>query len=432
MIFTGNQTDAGGTASGSGIVLFSSGSFYLRTNPIPQLKLAGGDVYVVGNSFQQAGAITNLTLEGAQLRGTNRVAGTLTVNAGNVLDTLTVLPSGQLLLAAQGGSLLYSLDLRNQGTVAWSGGPLSVGGTPPTIVSNGGTWTMTSDASMNFGGGNAPYFTNYGIVQKTAGSGITSLGGISFLNQASGVVSVSTGTLWMPNNYTNTAGTLRLNGGTLASAGTLGMTGGQLDGSGTIGVDSVFDGGVISPGPGPGLLQFNSALTLGSNATLIIDATGTIPGTQYDQLSVGGALVLKDSMLQITSLPTVPIGTSFVIISNSGAGAVVGRFKGLADNSLLTIGGQLFRIHYSGGSGNDVVLARTSLNGPQLFSGGYTNNAFRLIGAGSGSAIYIIQTTTNFVQWADVATATADPAGNFSFTDTNAAKFRYRFYRTGN
>jgi hypothetical protein len=366
------------------------------------------------------------------LRGTNRVAGILTVNAGNLIESLTVQPGGQLLLAAPGGSLLYSCDLINQGTVVWSGAALAVGGTPPTTISNGGTWTIAGDASMNFGGGNTAYFTNYGTVQKTAGTGVSSLGGVSFVNQASGVVSVGTGTLRMPNNYTNTAGTLRLNGGTLTTSGTLGMTGGQLDGTGTIGGDSAFDGGIISPGPGAGLLQFKSGLQLGPNATLVIDGTGTTPGTQYDQLSVGGALALNASTLQVTSLPTVPIGTSFVIIANNGVSPVSGSFTGLPDNSLFTIGAELFRIHYGSSSGNDVVLARASLTGPQLFNGGYTNSAYRLLGAGSGSAIYTIQATTNFVQWTDVATAVADPAGNFNFTDTNASKFRYRFYRAAN
>jgi hypothetical protein len=173
-------------------------------------------------------------------------------------------------------------------------------------------------------------------------------------------------------------------------------------------------------------------LTLGSGATLVIDGTGTAPGSQYDQLSVIGGVALSACTLQVTSLPNVPAGTSFVIITNTSAGAVAGAFAGLPENALLSIGGQPFRIHYAGGNGNDVVLTRDSLSGPLFSSGGYINNTFRLAGVGSGSVVYTIQATTNYVQWTNLGTATADPSGNFNFTDTNASRFRYRFYRTTN
>lgn len=428
--FYGNQTDAGGTASGSGTIQFATGTFYLRTNLIPQVQLAGGDVYIAGAMFQDAGAITNLTLDGAQLRGTNRVAGTLTIHSGNLLENLTVQPGGQLILGAPGGSLLYSLVLANQGTVIWSGGSLAVG---DTIISNGGTWSITGDSAMNYGGGKTPYFTNYGVVQKTGGTGTSSLQGITFLNQDSGIASVSSGTLLLPNNYTNTAGTLRLNGGTLNTVGTLGMTGGQLDGAGTIGADSVFDGGTVSPGQsGPGLLRFKFGLALGPNAALAIDGTGSVPGTQFDQLSLNGALVLNGCALQVTSLPAAP-GSSFAIVVNNGASSVSGNFKGLPDNSSLTIGGQPFRIHYAASAGNDVVLVPDALaSSTQLSASPFGNNGFVLLGGGAGSASHTVQATTNFLQWINVGSVTADAGGRFSFTDTNAGKFPYRFYRTEN
>jgi hypothetical protein len=429
MKFYGIETDAGGTASGTGLFQFLGGTFYLRTNPIPQLKLGlGGDVFVDGSTFQQAGAITNLTLDGAQLRGTNRVAGTLTVNSGNLADSLTVLPGGQLQLAATSGSLLYSFVLVNQGTVLWSGGLLNVGG---TLISNGGTWTITGDSSLSYGGGSTPYFTNYGIVEKTGGTGVTSVSGVSFINQDSGIIRAASGTLQMPDNYTNAAGSMRLDGGTLTAFGGLGMTGGQLDGTGTIGVNCVFDGGTVSPGQGPGLIQFKSGLTLGPGVTLSIDGTGTTPGTQYDQLSVAGPVALSNCTLQVTSLPTVPVGTSFAIIASQSASAVSGTFNGLPENSTIPVGGQLFRVHYAAG-GNKVLLVRDSLGGPQFSGASYTNGVFQLTGTGTGSTVYTIQATTNFTQWINVGTATADLSGNFSFTDPNAANFAYRFYRTSN
>jgi len=422
--FVGNQTDAGGSVSGTGTAQFNGGTFYLRTNPIPQLRLTSGYVYVDANTFQQAGAITNLTLEGAQLRGTNRVAGMLTIDSGDIADIVTVLPGGELVLGANGsGTHLYSSTLINQGTVLWNGGLLSVG---DTVISNGGTWTITSDSSMNYGGGALPYFSNYGLVEKSGGTGLSSLAGVTFLNETSGIVRAASGTLQMPNNYTNTAGTLLLDGGTLTDFGGLGMTGGELEGTGTVGAACVFDAGIVSPGQGPGLIQFKSGLTLGSGVTLMVDGTGTVPGTQYDQLSVAGPVALSNCTLQVTALPTVPPGTGFAIIA--GQSGVSGTFNGLPENSSVTVGAQVFGIHYGAG-GSTVTLVLESTGAPQLTSAVYANGALQLTGTGSGSTTYNIQATTNFTDWINVGTAPADASGNFSFTDPNAGSFAYRFYR---
>ncbi len=428
--FQNTQTDAGGTASGSGAIQFTSGTFYLRTNTIPNLKFVGGDVYIAGTTtFQQAGAITNLTLDGANLRGTNRIAGTVTVNSGDLLDNPNVLPTGQLLIPAS-ACQLYSCNLVNQGTVNWTGGFLQVGN---TTISNGGNWTM-SDGQMSYGGVGFSTFTNSGTVQKNAGSGTMQFTGATFFNQPSGIVRVTTGTLQMPFNYTNAAGELQLAGGTLTAQGNLGMTGGTLDGSGAIGVASIFDGGTVAPGPGQGSIQFKFGLTLGTNVILALDGTGTIPGVSYDQLSVAGALAISNATLQVTSLPSVPVGTTFVIVTNTTANPVVGAFNGLPENAQLTLSGQPFRIHYSGGDGNDVVLVRDAGTGagPQLSSGSYTNKTFKLLGVGSSATIYTIQASTNLLQWTNLGLATGDIGGNFLFTDTNATNFRYRFYRTTN
>jgi fibronectin-binding autotransporter adhesin len=438
--FGGKDTDVGGIASGSGQIQFFSGTFYLRTNTIPNLKFTGGDVYISGtNSFQQAGAITNLTLDGANLRGTNRIAGTVTVNGGNLVDEVTVLPTGQLFLAATGGasSQLYYCHLFNQGTVNWSGNNLAVGGVPSCIISNGGTWTITGDAAMSYGFSGTAVFTNTGILQKTGGTGITSFDNFPFVNMPSGIIRVASGTLRMPSGYTNQAGEIQLAGGTLADGfpSGIGMVGGVLDGSGTVGVAAVFDGGTVAPGPSAGSMRFTSSLTLGTNCILALDGTGTVPGVSYDQLSVTGAVAISNCTLQVSSLPSVPVGTTFVIITNTTANPTAGTFNGLPENALITISGRPFRIHYSGGDGNDVVLVRDSggvVTGPQLSGSGYTNKTFKLLGAGNGSTIFTIQASTNLVQWTNVGNATGDISGNFIFTDTNAANFIRRFYRTTN
>ena len=362
----GTWSDAGGITTGTGTNRLRGGTFNLRTNTIPGLQFIAGSVSVTGtNTFQQAGAITNLTIDGASLVGTNRVGnGTLTVNSGSMAGRLTVESGGQLLLATAADKTLYSLTLLNQGTVQWSAGNLWFGSTPTTVVSNGGQWLMTSNNLIIFGGGATSVWTNNGTLRKSAGTGTSVATGVNFYNQSDGLVQVDTGTLQLTSITTNLAGTLRLNGGTLIANGTLAVGGGTLDGTGTVGANAL-SGGLISPGQGgAGLMSFASGLNLGSNATLTLDGTGTVPGTGYDQLSVTGAVALSNCVLQVTSLPTVVTGTVFVIINNDGADAVTGTFKGLPESAILPVNDQVFRVSYHGGTGNDVTLTR--IENPQV------------------------------------------------------------------
>jgi hypothetical protein len=91
--------------------------------------------------------------------------------------------------------------------------------------------------------------------------------------------------------------------------------------------------------------------------------------------------------------------------------------------------------NYAGGSGNDVTLVCVgTASGPKLTAGGgsYTKGAFTPHRLGNPSSAFTIQATTNLIQWSNIGTATGSVSGNFNFIDTNAAKFRYRFYRTTN
>jgi hypothetical protein len=431
----GTYFDAGGVASGAGTSTFSGTTLNLRTNIIPGLLLTGGTVFV-SPPFQNAGAITNLTLDGATLAGTNQVSGTLVVNTGFLNNQLTVLPAGQLSFNTPGNKFLNAFTLINQGIVTWNDGQLLNGGQPATVVSNGGQWLITGNNpfSANAFQTNTPVWINTGLLRKTAGSGSSQINNFNFDTQPSGIIQADVGTFQLPANFTNTAGTLRLNGGTLQANGTLAMTGGTLDGTGTLGANSLT-GGTISPGFSPGLIGFNAGLNLGSGATLVIEGNGLTPGTGFDQLSVIGTAALGSCTLQVTSLPAVPAGTAFVIITNDGVDAVQGTFNGLAENAQITVSGQPFRIHYAGGSGNDVTLVRDSgsvITGPQLSVGAYGNGTFQLLGVGGASAVYTIQATTNFIQWTNIGSATGDVSGKFNIFDTNASNFRYRFYRTTN
>jgi hypothetical protein len=348
---------------------------------------------------------------------------------------MIVQPSGQLQFNTTGNKFLDTLNLVNQGTVIWSDGQLLNGGQPATVVSNGGQWLITGDASCNAYSAqtNTPVWINSGLLRKSAGTGISGINNFNFSTQPSGVVQADAGTLSLPSPITNSAGSLRLVGGRIQSSGTFGLIGGTLQGSGSFGANAIT-GGILSPGQGgPGLINFPSGLDLGAGATLSMSGTGTTSGSQYDQLMVVGAVDLGNAILQVTSLPAVPPGTTFVLIQNNGGNPITGTFSGLAENDLINVSGQPFRIHYSGGDGNDVTLVREASGvGPTLTSSTYTNGTLRFFASGETAVIYAVQATTNFIQWTNIGLATGDASGTFTFADTNAFRYPYRLYRTIN
>src|SRR5262249_47244134 len=100
-----------------------------------------------------------------------------------------------------------------------------------------------------------------------------------------------------------------------------------------------------------------------------------------------------------------------------------------------SISGTPFLITYTGGSGNDVVLVRTSAGGapPSTITSinAVTNGQVQLQGSGLAGLAYTIQANTNLgtTNWLAIGTAIANASGIFSFTDTNAASFSQRYYR---
>ena len=58
------------------------------------------------------------------------------------------------------------------------------------------------------------------------------------------------------------------------------------------------------------------------------------------------------------------------------------------------------------------------------------NQQFQITLTGDAGQIYVLQGSSNLVNWATVFTGTAAANGSFKFTTTNAASFNYRFFRS--
>ena len=59
----------------------------------------------------------------------------------------------------------------------------------------------------------------------------------------------------------------------------------------------------------------------------------------------------------------------------------------------------------------------------------YTNGSFSMTLTGQGSQAYVIEASTDLINWTPVVTNTTSSGGTFRFTDSNAISFPYRYYR---
>lgn len=289
---------------------------------------------------------------GGTITGVGGVGGVGGFGGGNGLDggggglgaggAIFVEDGGSLSIDANGGSnsiSASSVTAGAAGTGAGTGQALGSG-----IFMQGTTGAVTLGATSGS-------LLIADAIADEAGSGGTNARGIS-------VTGAGTVQLAGANTYrgpTSVSGLLIVTG-SMQSPVTV-DAGGLLAGTGTIAnTVTVNAGGTLSPGLSPGIINTgNLALTVAS--TLDIEIDGPTVGTQYDQVNVTGTVSLGSATLNVI-LGFVPAaGQVFTIINNDAADPVTGTFNGLPEGFTFVAGGQVFRISYVGGDGNDVVLA---------------------------------------------------------------------------
>jgi hypothetical protein len=180
------------TLNGPGQYDFTSGYLLLTEDAITNLTLEYGTLEL-GPAFQQGGAITNLTLDGTTLVGTNQVSGTLTATNSQFSGVLTINSGG--VLNESGASIAATGSLTVQG-----GGLLNVASRFSVFgpLTNAGTINLTN-ATISVYNANGPLYeggiNNQGAIYfyGAAGDQVTSVEGNEYLiNQ--GTISQRPGT----------------------------------------------------------------------------------------------------------------------------------------------------------------------------------------------------------------------------------------------
>jgi autotransporter-associated beta strand protein len=195
-------------------------------------------------------------------------------------------------------------------------------------------------------------------------SGLVDLGGgtrtFDVVNVAAGVdlavnVPITNGAL----NKIN-IGTLALNA-TNTYSGTTTVQEGRIELAGSLNGGVTVSGGVLAFGTATGIRTVNGSLAVDTGGTLRVRLNGTIAGTQHDRLSLthASSAVTLAGTLDLIATAGLAAGTTFRIVDNTASSAAVtGTFAGLPQNAEFYEDGQWWRISYTGGTGNDVVLTR--------------------------------------------------------------------------
>lgn len=154
--------------------------------------------------------------------------------------------------------------------------------------------SSSAGRTLTLGGTNTGNNTIHGVIQNNLSSRVVRV-------EKTGVGTwILAGANTYTGNTTIKAGTLLITGDMSAATGQVIVeTAGTLGGNGIVGGATTVSGN-LAPGNSPGVLSFNSTLTLSPTATTTFEIDGTTRGSQYDGIDVlnsalltyGGDLIL--------------------------------------------------------------------------------------------------------------------------------------------
>jgi hypothetical protein len=292
----------------------------------PQAVPASGEVLLF-----PAGARLNMTND----LPANTLAGAMTFNDNYTLSGNSLMLNGDLAFLREANGyasvqVTFNTDMKLATAVVFGSAPNNYNG---AIDVNGQTLTIDESHTAN-----ETAFVNGPL----NGSGTVTITGQGVYFKGTGTFS---GTITGPMNVSGSLPNATVNG--------------HLSGVGTVGnatATSPFSPGDESPWKtfgfdrAAGVLHTKSlALTAGARFDLY-------PGATSDQVQVTGTVSLGGPLTAGILAGAPAVGQAITIIDNDGTDPVGGTFSGMPERAVVALAGQVLRISYQGGDGNDVVL----------------------------------------------------------------------------
>jgi hypothetical protein len=330
---------------GAGLTNSTSGAITLQT-------VTAGSVSVINNG-PSAGSDVNLgsvTASGEQNyadpNGTTMVSGNLTAANPITFNDSVVVQNGVSIDAGY-GTVNFVGSRRQQLT---SG----AGATFGNVLHNGsGTLQLTSGLTVQgtFETVSGTFDANN---QPVTVGGMTIVAGASTYLAGTAPQSLQGRLVILAGVFTSSTGPMSISGGTILTGDQTSY--GLLTGVGTVDALTTLCGTLAPGGASPGILSITGALALNPFTTVSLLLNGPDAGTGYSQLQVGGPIDLGQSTLSLNLGLTPPVGSSFEILTNTGATPIPDTFAGLAEGAVFSQGSSQFQITYQGGTGGDSVV----------------------------------------------------------------------------
>jgi autotransporter-associated beta strand protein len=297
--YTGAITLARSLTIGS---LAGTGTINLGANTL----VTGGDNWTTtySGTLNQTGGLTKNGVGSFYARGNDTYEGRTLINDGSLLVSI----NGALGSTLGGTTVVGGASARlvfERGVNYTSAEPVTINGSGLNgLGSLMGVGTTAFAGPIGLGSAStigaypaASVFTLSGALGNNGNAlTLTGTGNLNLTGVIGGTGSLTkngTGTATLSNANTYGGGTV-VNAGTLLVTGSIGNatvnSGATLAGPGTVGTAAAI-GGTVSPGASVGTLSGTSA-DFGSGGILIAQVQGYVAGTQFDRLSLSGALTM--------------------------------------------------------------------------------------------------------------------------------------------
>jgi fibronectin-binding autotransporter adhesin len=290
-----------GSVSGSGTVA-DFGVSAGNTTVSGSVTLSGGNgsLPVSGGTMTLNGAtsVDAVLLFGGTLTGSGAIVtnGNSSWKGGAITGTAPLTVNASLYIDGVFGPMTLGRNIINNALITYDAGTpanfLTVNA--PASITNNGQFLIINVDDLAATGSLSLINSATGTINRTSGPATAINFGLGISN--AGTTNWTVGTTTFTNGFSQSAGTTTLNGATIGSPAPFNFTGGIFNARGTVNGSVAINGATLNPGTSPGAVTITGDYTQSAAGILNVELNGTVAGTSYDQVNVGGNVNLNGTL----------------------------------------------------------------------------------------------------------------------------------------